>query len=98
MDRVPQNPGLKIKANMSIIWVSIYPVQANMPRNQDQGVYYYRQMPETRKVCLESGPKCLNSKQMCTEYREVHYNIGQQKMGVNRLNPVQKAPEYPPAE
>ena len=24
------------------------------------------------------------------KYREIHYNIGQQKMGVNRLNPVQK--------
>ena len=23
--------------------------------------------------------------------REIHYNIGEQKMGVNRLNPVQKA-------
>ena len=25
------------------------------------------------------------------KYKEIHYNIGQQKMGVNRLNPVQKA-------
>ena len=25
------------------------------------------------------------------KYREIRYNIGQQKMGVNRLNPVQKA-------
>ena len=25
------------------------------------------------------------------KYREIHYNIGQQKNGVNRLNPVQKA-------
>ena len=27
---------------------------------------------------------------VCNKYREIHYNIGQQKMGVNRLNPVQK--------
>ena len=25
------------------------------------------------------------------KYREIHYNIGEQKKGVNRLNPVQKA-------
>ena len=25
------------------------------------------------------------------KYREIHYNIGNIKMGVNRLNPVQKA-------
>ena len=32
-------------------------------------------------------------KQQClaSNYREIHYNIGQQKMEVNRLNPVQKA-------
>ena len=41
MNRVPQNPGLKNKANMSIILVSMHPVQANVPRNQDQGVCYH---------------------------------------------------------
>ena len=25
------------------------------------------------------------------KYREIHYNTGNKKMGVNRLNPVQKA-------
>ena len=29
--------------------------------------------------------------QKSPKYREIHYNIGRQKMAVNRLNPVQKA-------
>ena len=38
-----------------------------MGRNQDQGVCYHRQMPETKAVCLESGPRCLKPRQMYTE-------------------------------
>ena len=73
MASVSQNPGLKVKANMSIlIWVSclLYMhVQVHVHRHQDQGVCYHRQMPESRTVCLESGKRCLNSRQTCREIR-----------------------------
>ena len=45
-------------------------IQATVPRHQDQSVCYYRKMPETRTVCLESGPRCLKSRQICTEIIE----------------------------
>ena len=66
MASVPENPGLTIKDNMSMIWVSIPEMQVNVPRNQDQGAYYHRQIPKTRTVCMESGPRCLKSRQMHT--------------------------------
>ena len=39
----------------------------------------------TTNIHQESSPHSYH------KYREIHCNIGQQKMGVNRLNPVQKA-------
>ena len=51
---VPKTPGLKLKANLSMIWVSMPVVQPNVGTNQDQCVCYHRRMPETRIVCLES--------------------------------------------
>ena len=67
MASVPENPGLTIKGNMSVIWVSIPEIQVNVSRNQDQGAYHHRPIPDTKKVCMESGPRCLKSRQICTE-------------------------------
>ena len=67
MARVPENPGLKIKANMSIIWISMPKIKTTVPRNQDHSVCYHRQMLEKRTVCLESGPRHLKSRLICTE-------------------------------
>ena len=76
---VPENPGITTKPNMSIIWVSKPEIQANASRNQDQGVCYRRQMPETRTVCLESGPRSLKSRQISRETRvkmlEIKVNV-----------------------
>ena len=69
-DKVPENNGLKVKASISVTWISMREIQANVPRHQDQGVCYYRHMPETREKCLESGPRCLKSRHRCTEIRE----------------------------
>ena len=66
---VPENPVLKIKASIPITWVSMPGIQATVPRNQDQGVCCHRQMPETSTVWLESGLRCLKSRQMYTENR-----------------------------
>ena len=57
-----------------------YPaIQANVPRNQNNGVCYHKQMPETRKACMESGLRCMKSTQMCTEIRsnmlEINANV-----------------------
>ena len=67
MGSVPENPGLTIKDNMSVIWVSIPEMQVNVPRNQDQDAYHHRQIPETKKTCMESAPRCLKSRQISTE-------------------------------
>ena len=61
----PENPGL-MKASIPIIWVNMPEIKANVPGHADQRVCYYRQMPETRTIYLESGPRCLNSRKMCT--------------------------------
>ena len=42
-------------------------IQADVPRNHDQGVCCQRQVSERRKVCMKSGLRCLKSRQMCTE-------------------------------
>ena len=65
----PENPALKSKASIPITWVSKPEIQATVPRNQDQGVCCHRQMPETSTVRLESGLRCLKSRQICTEIR-----------------------------
>ena len=52
---------------MSKTWVSIPQAQAILPRNQDHGVCWHRQIPERRTVCLESAPRCLKLRQMYTE-------------------------------
>ena len=66
---------------MPLIWVSMPEIHAYMPRNQDQGVWYYRQMPETRirlfvikdsmpqtrTAGLQSRSRCLNTRQICTQ-------------------------------
>ena len=44
-------------------------IQTNVPRHQDQGVSYYREIPETMTMCLESRPRCLKSRQIATEIR-----------------------------
>ena len=67
MVTVPENPGLKIKAHMSMIWVNMPAVQANV--NQNQGVCYHKQLIKTRSVCLEPGLRCLKSRYMRTEIR-----------------------------
>ena len=41
-------------------------IQTNVPRNQYQGVCYHRQMTETRTVCLNSGPRYLKIRLICT--------------------------------
>ena len=65
---LPENPGLKYKAiTMPITWVSMPEIQANEPRNQDQGVCYHKQKNKTSTVCLESGPRSLKSRLICTE-------------------------------
>ena len=68
-DSVPEIPGLKIKANVPITWVSIPEIQANVPRHEDQDVSYYSEMPEKQTMYMESGPKCLKSMLICTEIR-----------------------------
>ena len=66
---VPENPGLKIKISMPITWVSMAEIEATVPRHQNHGVCYYRQIPQTRTVCLDSGPRCFKSSKTCTEIR-----------------------------
>ena len=68
---VLENPGLKIKASIPIIWLSIPDIKAALPKNQDHCVCYHIQMPETRtpgirakmlqiKVSeMKSSPVCL---------------------------------------
>ena len=54
-------------------------MKANGPRHQDQGVCYYRQMPETRTMCLE---RCLKSRQMFGEIKaSVFQNLGSKGQG-----------------
>ena len=77
MASVPQNPGLKIKANISIIWVSMPPVQANVHRNQDQGVCSHKRMPETRTVCLKQGQCAWNEGQDAHVKENVYRYQGQ---------------------
>ena len=67
MVSVPENNGLKIKASITITWASMPEIQTNVPRHQDQHVCYHRQMPETRTMCLKSGPRSLKSRHMPTE-------------------------------
>ena len=64
---MPENHGLKIKAIVPNTWVSMPEIQVIVPRNQDQCVCCHRQMPEGMTVCMESGLRCLKSRQMWTE-------------------------------
>ena len=50
MVSVSENPELKLKASMLIVWVSMNEIQSNVSTNQDQGVCNDRQMAKTSTV------------------------------------------------
>ena len=58
--------GLNLNASMSVRWVSMPKIIITVPKTQNQGVCYHKQIPETRTVCLGSGLRYLKSRQMCT--------------------------------
>ena len=51
---------VKIQGSMSKKWISMPAIQATVPKNQDQGVCCYKEMPETKTKCLVSGLRCGN--------------------------------------
>ena len=60
---VPENPVLKFKASIPITWISMPEIQTNVPQHHDQHACYYRQMPEAKIMCLESGSRYRNNGQ-----------------------------------